>query len=271
MGIGIIKSTDAGFFSNFRGTVYTFYKCEQLGIEPYVLWDNGLYNDPKKGNNSWEYYFEQIGNPNDSNKLILPHDMSWNRKYFCRERANNLIKKYVKIKPHIQEKIDSFWVSKVDVDNILGVHLRLTDKFECHKHGEPDSGKPVDLEKYIKHIGIYLKKNKNSKVFLATDSKESIEKIKSEFGERIFFRDDVIRSINKKSVHHDMKGNKYKKGEDVLIDCILLSKCNFLFKGISNVAVCSLFWNTDLNHFNLNEYYNNDTRESFIKQNLDYV
>ena len=271
MGIGVIKSTDAGFFSNFRGTVYTFHQCEQLSIEPYVLWDSGLYIDINKGNNYWEYYFEQIGNPNDINKRILTHDMSWNRKDFCRERTNNLINKYVKIKPHIQEKINSFWTTHVNKNNVLGVHLRLTDKHECHKYGEPYTGKPIHIDKYIKHINVYLEKNKNVKIFLATDSLDYIEELKKLYGNKIFFRNDVIRSIGLKSVHHDMKGDGYKKGEDVLIDTILLSKCNFLFKGISNVATCALFWNSSLNQFNLNEYYNNDMRESFIKQNLDYV
>lgn len=272
MGIGIIRSTNAGFFSNFRGTVYTFHKCEEIGITPYVLWDSGLYVDKSVGKNYWEYYFEQIGDINDKKKQYLLHDMSWNRKYFTRERTNHLIMKYVTIKKEIREKIDSFWVDNVtDDDSVLGVHLRLTDKMECDKHGEPETGKPVDVDHYIKHIKIYCDKNKDSKIFLATDSIDDIEKLKSVFGDKIFFREDVIRSSGLKSVHHHLQGDNYKKGEDVIIDCVLLSQCDYLFKGISNVAMCSLFFNKELEHFNLNEYYNKDMRESFIKQNLDYV
>lgn len=272
MSVAIIKSTDAGFFSNFRGTIYTFHKCNQLGVKPHVQWTGGLYYDTNKGHNWWEYYFEQIGDVNDKNKINLPYDMSWNRKEFTRDLSNKLIKQYVKIKPHILNKIDNFWLSNFKKDEtVLGIHLRLTDKYNCNSHGEPVTGKPVSVNEYIKHAKIYVEKNNNVKIFLATDSVDDIKKMEDSFGSRLVYRKDVIRSTGTISVHHDMKGDNYKKGEDVLIDCLLLSKCDFLFKGISNVAICSLFFNEKLEHFNLNDYYNNDKRESFIKQNLNYV
>lgn len=272
MGIGLIKSSNAGFFSNFRGTIYTFHKCNELGITPYVQWNTGLYLDSSKGPNWWEYYFEQIGDINDENKKHLSHDMSWNRQSITRERSNKLIKQYVKIKPHITEKINDFWSKNFkDTDNILGIHLRLTDKFNCTSHGEPESGKPVSINEYIKHINLYVEKNDNVKIFLATDSIDHIKKMEDIYGDRLVYREGVIRSSGTKSVHHEMTGDKHIKGEDVLIDCLLLSKCDFLFKGISNVAVCALFFNEKLEHFNLNDYYNNDKRESFIEQNLEYV
>lgn len=272
MGIGVIKSSNAGFFSNFRGTLYTFHKCNELGLTPYVEWKSGLYYDSNIGPNWWEYYFEQIGNINDKDKRHLSHDMSWNRQKITRERSNKLIKQYVKIKPHITEKINNFWSGNFEkTDNVLGIHLRLTDKFNCTSHGEPVTGKPISIDEYIKHAKIYIEKNENVKIFLATDSVDGIRKLQEVFGDRLVYRKDVIRSSGTVSIHHGMKGYNYKKGEDVLVDCLLLSKCNFIFKGISNVAVCALFFNENLQHFNLNDYYNNDKRESFIKQNLNYV
>jgi len=269
--LGIIKATNDGFFSNFRNTLYTFYDCEQKGLLPYIEWDSGWYFDPKKGPNAWEYYFDQIASlkPNQE-RILVKHDRSWDKQSFTRDRAHNLIKKYIRVKPHIQGKINLFWEANSS-PNVLGVHLRLTDKFHCTKYGEPASGRPVDINAYIKHIKIYLTKHPEAKIFLATDSIDSIELLTQEFGDKLFYRKDVIRSTGDKSVHIGMEGDRYQKGEDVLIDCLLLSKCNFLFKGISNVAVCALFFNNELEHFNLNEYYNKDMRESFIKHNLDYV
>lgn len=272
MGLGIIKSTEAGFFSNFRGTVYTFHKCNNLGLTPYVQWDSGVYLNKERGSNWWEYYFEQIGDINDNDKRVLQHDMSWNRQDITRALSHKLINQYVKIKPHITEKVNNFWGDNFSPDdNVLGIHLRLTDKFNCTDHGEPISGKPVSIDEYIKHAKLYVERNKNVKIFLATDSVDGIHKMKTVFGDKLCYRDDVTRSTGVISVHHGMGGDNYKKGEDVLIDCLLLSKSDYLFKGISNVAVCALFFNEKLEHFNLNEYYNNDNRESFIKQNLDYV
>ena len=48
-------------------------------------------------------------------------------------------------------------------------------------------------------------------------------------------------------------GNGYRKGEDVLIDCLLLSRCNYLLKCTSAVGEFAMYFNpdllcTDLNH-----------------------
>ena len=273
MKVGIIPSNGGGFFANIRGTVAAMYECDKKNITPYVKWTTPLYNNKEYGDNIWEYYFEQICNLDGNNVINIPQNREWKRESYARKRMNDMIKKYVKIKPHVTDKIDTFWSSHVNQNNnVLGVHLRMTDKFDCTNHGEPSTGKPINVDVYIDHIKKYIEsEGDNVKIFLATDSKDSIDKMVTTFGDKLFYRKDVIRSTGSKSVHHDMGGDNYKKGEDVLIDSVLLSRCDFLFKGISNVATCALFWNSSLNQFNLNEYYNNDMRESFIKQNLDYV
>ena len=270
MKAGVIQSNGNGLFSNFRGTVAAFYECDKLGLTPLVEWTNSIYKDVRYGNNVWDYYFEPIC-VDSLNKINMEQNREWKRESFTRERMSSMIKKYVIVKPHIKKKIDSFWEDNFSNNNVLGVHLRLTDKLNCTAHGEPISGLPVQLDYYIKHIHKYLNKENNSKIFLATDSLDGLDRLKHEFGDSLVYREDVIRSSGYKSVHHDLVGDNYKKGEDVLIDCLLLSKSNFLFKGISCVALAALFFNDNLDHFNLNEYYNNDKRESFIKTNLTYV
>ncbi len=51
------------------------------------------------------------------------------------------------------------------------------------------------------------------------------------------------------------------------METLLLSKCDYLIKGISNVSLCSLFFNKKLHSFNVASYYNNDTREDFVNNN----
>lgn len=276
MKIGKINSNLAGFFSNFRGTLYTLYKCEEMGFIPLIEWKNSLYLDSSIGDNVWDYYFESIKPSNlecdNLNIINLPFDYSWDKKSITRERSNSVIKKYIKLNSELENKINKFWNDNFfETKNVLGVHLRMTDKFNCEKFGEPTTGKPVSIDKYILHCKKYLEIHPEAKIYLATDSLDGISLFKKEFGNKLIFKKEVIRSTGEKSVHHNIKGDNYKKGEDVLVDCILLSKCDFLFKGISNVAVCSLFFNKDLEHFNLNEYYNKDMRESFIKSTNKYI
>lgn len=273
MKVGIIPSNGGGFFANMRGTIAAMYECDKKGIIPYVKWNTPLYTNKKYGDNIWEYYFEQICDLDGKDVINVPQNREWKRKAYARERMNNMIKKYVKIKQPIINKIDDFWYSNINQgDKVLGVHLRMTDKFNCTSHGEPTTGKPIEIEIYINHIKKYIEKEgENVKIFLATDSRDGIERMVSVFNDKLFYRKDVIRSTGPKSVHHDMGGDNYKKGEDVLIDSILLSKCDFLFKGISNVALGALFFNETLEQFNLNQYHNKDNRESFIPQNLKYI
>lgn len=258
-----VYGTMAGFFSVFRGTVGTFKLIDEKGMVPFVEWNNTLYNESKFGKNAWEYYFEQPSNLSESDEIceiknhhILP------RQYDSRIFMNQMIKKYVKPKSFILEEVSKF--EKLLENNALGVHIRMTDKYNCMNHGEPESGRPVNLDLYIKHIDNYLKNN-DCNIFLATDDSRCLRTIKKEFGEIVIHR-DAIRSYGAKSIHHHTEGNGFKKGLDVLLDCLILSKCSHMIKGISNVSLCAAFFNLNLTSINLNSIYNNDTREDFINE-----
>ena len=109
----------------------------------------------------------------------------------------------------------------------------------------------------------YLQNNENSRIFLATDDQEVRDRFVDEYQELLFMTDS-IRSTGDVSVHHGTSGGGYQKGEDVLIDCLLLSECDHIIKGISNVALCAMFFNIELTATNLNSVYNGDTREDFV-------
>jgi len=46
--------------------------------------------------------------------------------------------------------------------------------------------------------------------------------------------------LNEKSIHCDLINNNYKKGEDVLIDCLCLSKAKYIICGTSNIPVIAM-------------------------------
>ena len=255
----VLTGTLNGFFSVFRGTVGTLSLLDKLE-DPniFVYWNQTLYND-KTGENAWEYYFEQIGIYKKQMSFV-PHNIL-PREYSTRVEMNRLINKYVKVKQPIQDKVNTL-VKKLG-PKPLGVHIRMTDKNKCEEHGEPISGRPTALEIYIKHINKYLNHNPDSKIYLATDDYNVLATIRDKYEEKVVFS-ECIRSEGKTSIHHDLLGNNRLKGEQVLVDCMTLSKCNHLIKGISNVALCAMFWNLDLTSENMNSIYNNDYREDFV-------
>ena len=259
----IIGGSCAGFFSMFRGTVGAFLTAEKNELDPIVVWQETLYNN-NKSDNAWEYYFEQVSDY-DMRKDRVVRRCQHNilpREFNTRLEMNRLISKYVRVKNHITDKVDDI-ASQLGA-NPLGVHIRMTDKNNCTNHGEPESGKPVSVDTYKKHISKNLQRY-DSKVFLATDDYLVLEDLRNEYGDKIIST-DAIRSTGNDSVHHGLQGNNKEKGEQVLIDCLALSKCRHIIKGISNVALCAMFWNIDLTCENLNSIYNGDKREDFVNK-----
>jgi len=259
-GIGVINSTGAGFFSNFRGSVSAIKRCEDNDLVPFMNWRNNPYIENSQGGNSWDYYFEQPFNVINNNiKYNIEQDFSWRNLPHTRETMSSLIEKYITLKPNIQKEIDDFYDRNMKSRHVLGVHIRLTDKAT-----HPAEKKTiVSLENYKTEIRNYVNLFPDAYIYLATDSTDYINQLKEEFGDKIILP-DVLRSSGGASVHHHSQGNGYKKGKDVLMECILLSKCDFLIKGVSNVSLCALFFNKELEHFNITSQYNNDTREDFI-------
>ena len=264
MKTGVIYTSKAGFFSNFRGTVSAFKKCEEMNLLPYVLWGrDSIYYDEKYGDNVWEYYFKQISELGDD-KVTIEQDFSWRNLPHTRKKMNDLIKKYVIVNDEIQSEMDDFYNKNFKGKNILGVHIRLTDKSTFHTEKKTI----ISIDNYKKHIKNYLDLHANSYAYISTDSNDYIDGLIGEFGDKVIIKNDTIRTSGEMSVHHHTKGDGYKKGKDVVLDTLLLSKTNFLIKGISNVSLSSLFFNKNLNHFNIVSHYNNDTREDFIKSTL---
>jgi hypothetical protein len=254
----IIKGTNAGFFSMFRGTVGTIYAAKAEGYDVFVDWSNTLYNDDSHGPNVWEYFFENLSDSSiggqPTSHVILPREAS------TRQFMHQTITDHIKVKQDILKEVESLVGTH---PNLLGVHIRLTDKHNCTQHGEPETGKPIDIDLYVKHVDSYLEKYPTSKIYLATDDEKCMSCFKELYGDKLIYK-DAIRSSGSVSIHHHLQGSNYQKGRDVLVDCLALSKCNHLIKGISNVALNALFFNKDLTSENLNSIYNKDNREDFV-------
>lgn len=161
-----------------------------------------------------------------------------------RKYMNFLIKKYLKIRPHILEKISvhsKFFENK----KVLGVHIRQTDLYTSEKDNKPV--KPININTYIEKI----KKNKFDLLYLMSDNIESINKIEKHFP-NVYYIKDIIRSEKEKEQlfirNEKLSVKKYKLGEDVLIETELLSKCNKILITNSNISSYVLANNPDIEY-----------------------
>lgn len=274
-----------GFFSSFFSVLNHLDWCEKNNKVPVVYWDKqSLYYADYAGENVWEYYFEPV-----SNLCYEPFDVIhssftygkgnawyssnvfafWSRQQSMRDRAHYLIKKYVKLKLAIQQKIDQFYQENMANMNTIGIHIRGTDK---------SSEVPLVSPDYVIEAAL-VSADKNAQFLIATDEEKILNRmIELLKGHKVIFY-DCYRSINGQPLHtivsstspgtssvsdkpqsrETLNEGRYRKpssvtlGEDVLVEVMLLSKCNLLVHTLSNVSTGVLYFNPSIKNILLSE------------------
>lgn len=228
-------------------------KCENSKRIPAVYLNKNFPYYQKEGyngsKNGWEYYFEPVSKllveatdiVND--KALGPrHPLTIElMKRSCLNSGNTdirtkfyaYIKKYIKIKPAVLNKINDFYQQNMQGKKTIGIHLRGTDKkWET-------SPVPPQL--------IFDEANKHEcdQFLVATDEQFLLEEAKRSLKRKVIYY-DCFRSTNGEAIHTGNYHNKAKAGEDVLIEACLLSKCNKFIHTFSNVSVGVLCFNPRL-------------------------
>ena len=57
---------------------------------------------------------------------------------------------------------------------------------------------------------------------------------------------DCLRSTDHVAPFEMRESTPYQRGEDILVDMLLLSRCDFLLKGVSNVGEMAMYFNPQL-------------------------
>jgi hypothetical protein len=249
------------------------------------------YYDVEVGENMWDYYFEpvatytyadierRLSDPHEpliSDKLTTlsvkelwriherepesiypyPHgiqsdkfksDPEWYSKQ--RVRAHRIIEKYIRIKPHILAKVEAFEREYFAGNKVLGIHMRGTDKGSATL--SPQLMRIVKPREYFPYIDEYANRHGYCKIFVATEQKQFLHQMMARYGDRVLSYEAVRTSGLRNPFQVD--GNGYRKGEDVLVDCLLLSRSDYLLKCTSAVGEFAMYFNpklacVDLNH-----------------------
>ena len=147
----------------------------------------------------------------------------------------------IKIKSHVNERLEQYLNSFGE--KTLGVTVRIPGHFT----GDLPNTDPIE---YYKKISNEIEKefhlNGYDKIFVACDIQYFIDLMIEKFGEdKIIFT--KYNRIN--SLLHDWVEKKIPLNEEyfnILVDALLLTKCNLLMGGSSNIFVGCLFINNEL-------------------------
>lgn len=249
----------AGMFSTFNDVLSALH-CYENGCYTFLkvsFSKDGVYYDPKIGFNWWNYYAEPIrlGDVKKTkvkrfNGLGLPYAIPRKKiRNYPREKAHQLIQKYIHIKPHILEKVDKFTSIELDEAFVIGIHYRGTDK--------KTEARRVAYEEVLLSLENEIGKLRGThfKIFVATDEAPFLEFMQSRYS-NICFYDQVKRSYDGSSIHLKKENESpYKSGEGAIIDCLLLSKANVLIRTASNLSLWSTYFNPSQRVINLSVPY----------------
>lgn len=240
----IRRTPGAGLFSNFIFVLNHIKIADTLGFEPIIDMENfpTIYNEKKSVNkikNAWNYYFENR-KIYDTKKILRNNKflISSNRfsKSFSHSIDNTefrmLFKKYFKINDNHIKFANNFKKKNFLNQKILAVHLRGTSYKTSANHPFP-----LTLTQTINLLENMLKKYKFDKIFLCTEDLSYFNLIKNKFGNKIIYINNAYKSFKDDAFKtYPRKLHRYKLGRDILIESLLISKCNSFVYTNSNVS-----------------------------------
>lgn len=270
----IRREPTAGFFSNITFILNHLKICDDMNFIPIIDMENypSLHNEIypiNKNKNAWEYYFKKI-NKYSLNEVYKSKNVYMSSKTFQKKMSldmtNNEISRYfnkIKIKKEILQKINIFNKKKFKKnDKILGVHFRGSTYKTARGHGFP-----LTKELMIKNIQSLIKKFDYNKIFVVTEEQEYLKTLKEKFNDQIIFYDSFrMKKLDSYKIY-PRKNHRYLLGEEILIETVLLSKCDGLTFIKSNViSAAKLFTKKKIK---LHEVYLGlNTRNKFFSKYL---
>jgi hypothetical protein len=252
-----------GFFAQMTWCLWILRYCEGGGLRADLRLTSDIYRDRNRGSNWLTHYFDAcqpVGSEEIARRVrytkklseledlehLIPTNMTLGE-------GSRLLKKYLRPKPHIDKIVNDFWATVGGNGLVLGVHFRGTDKsWEAPR---------VSWEHCLAVVRTYLQQHDQIKaVFVASDEQGFID----------FMRDSVahvpvyVHEDHYRSHHGDEQpiflgdGGGYEKGEDALVNALLLAKCSALIRTTSTLSAWASLFNPKIKVILLNKPYQNN-------------
>ena len=245
----IIRVTPGGgFFSIFFSILYNFQKVKKTNKIPFVDLENfhTKYNESSKINNtynSWEYYFKNLSHYKlkdiYKSKNVFFSKKSINTRQFLNFKSIKKIRKFVNENINIDKQIidqtESIYTKKFKNNKMIGVHFRGSDMKYTPNHPFPPS-----FYQITKSIDELLLKDENQKIFLVTEDKNNLNLMKKRYPKKLVYLNSFRTKDNKLFSHNTRTKHRYNLGKEILIEALLLSKCNQIISSRTNVFFAAL-------------------------------
>lgn len=282
-----IGHTDAGFFAFVQYAINQIQYCEWNNFLPVVHYDetDNFFHDPNVGEDMWAYYFEPVAGYryadiqamlHDPASGLIPSDVTtlsdseinelcqnhpqgiyhytygyWRNhspadldEWYAgmRRKGHHYVSRYVKVKPDILVEVQDFFLANFAGHHVIGAHIRGTDMRYAPV---------VALGDFVEEFDHQLRSRPDAKIFVATDQAQYLDELKARYGNRLLHL-DCFRSDGAVNPMALERSSPARQGREVLLDALLLSRCDFMLKCPSAVGEFAHYFNPKLKSIDLN-------------------
>ena len=256
----LLRANNSGFFSNLNCVLsHLRFTLGRHGAAATIVdWraradrSNFPYGTSADGN-LWPHFFEPLAfelRPGDliETHLFARRAMTARRAYAMykldstwRQIYGRLFQRYIRVKPEIQARADALHNTTMAGHYRVGVHCRHPNHDSECLHRSPS------LRRYIAAVRALLPADRSWVVFLATDYEPAVAAFRSAFGERLVIQSGVRRALatGDEQMHHGNSEPGVELGEQVLIDALLLARCDAFVHVTSNLATAVGYMNPE--------------------------
>lgn len=247
----VLEMHNAGFFSNFNKVInHLRYSVETAKASSFeVDWKASAEGNPRyhhglTGDDLWSEFFEPLDlhGPFDTEirtSSYADHHMTSMAAYYSlytrdddwRREYNRTLRKYIKLKAHIADEVESYYSRNLAGKHCIGVHVRN------HAISVENPVPVPGINRFIEIAKEQLLPGRDKVVFLATDVESVLPLFRSAFGDALLCREGVARSKDHGSeINNHAPLTAKNLAKDVLVDCLLLARTDKFIHVLSNVA-----------------------------------
>lgn len=174
-----------------------------------------------------------------------------------------IIERYIRPRTYLRAKVDRFHDENLKGRPLIGVQMRGTDAISKHELRSSRVGF-LRRERYFAEIDAMLLQQPDAQIFVATDAEESLAMIRDRYGEKVFAYESVRHRSGEASGRGPTGGLMpafvaqdpavaARNGEEVVIEFLLLCRCDSLIHNGAGLARTVLLAEPELPHRNTNQ------------------
>lgn len=244
-------SSAQGMFSIIIWTLRRLEVAERFHFVPVVTWTKDVPVNTHNHSNPFLLYFQPTSDISE-NSARKSADVAFAKRWDCAygnqtksydfseneiNRLAEVYKKYLKLQPNIQNKIDED-VKRIFGEaagkKVLGVHVRGVEWRKKPVCGHPIA---IAIKDFLETARKMMNESEYDKIFLATDCEETIKFFHSEFGEKLIGYLAVRTPVGSSQLSiFNEKNDPFQMGYEVLRDAVTLAACDALLCGLSYVS-----------------------------------